>query len=180
MKMSVQAYKDATERRHRLFAPINAVQDHPIEMKNGKPVLIIVKPQVIHTPLTPHFQVLAPHRHDRWRGAHQYQGPVRRSSVVPSIGRIKKVVAQHFGLTVWEIEGPSRFQQVVRARQICMYLARTMLKRSLPDVGHYIGGRDHTTAMHGARKIAELRAKEPLIDALLTSLWAKIDPYGMA
>jgi chromosomal replication initiator protein len=49
---------------------------------------------------------------------------------------------------------------VARPRQIAMYLSKQLTDRSLPDIGRRFGGRDHTTIMHGVRKIEELRASD--------------------
>jgi chromosomal replication initiator protein len=44
-----------------------------------------------------------------------------------------------------------------------MFLAKTMTSRSLPDIGRRFGGRDHTTVMHGVRRIEELRVADSQI-----------------
>jgi chromosomal replication initiator protein len=54
--------------------------------------------------------------------------------------------------------GPKRVRTIARPRQIAMYLSKTMTTRSLPEIGRRFGGRDHTTIMHGIRKIEELMA----------------------
>ena len=46
-----------------------------------------------------------------------------------------------------------RTRQVVRPRQIAMYLAKIMTPRSLPEIGRRFGGKDHTTVLHAVRKI---------------------------
>mgnify|MGYP001317678911 FL=1 len=56
--------------------------------------------------------------------------------------------------------GPKRVRTVARPRQIAMYLAKQMTSRSLPEIGRRFGGRDHTTIMHGVRKIEELRGAD--------------------
>ena len=52
--------------------------------------------------------------------------------------------------------GPKRARNVARPRQIAMYLSKQLTSRSLPEIGRRFGGRDHTTIMHGVRKIEEL------------------------
>jgi chromosomal replication initiator protein len=52
--------------------------------------------------------------------------------------------------------GPKRVRNYARPRKMAMYLAKNMTNRSLPEIGRRFGGRDHTTVMHGVRKIAEL------------------------
>jgi chromosomal replication initiator protein len=49
---------------------------------------------------------------------------------------------------------------IARPRQIAMYLAKQLTPRSLPEIGRRFGGRDHTTIMHGVRKIEELMATD--------------------
>jgi chromosomal replication initiator protein len=49
-----------------------------------------------------------------------------------------------------------RTANVVRPRQIAMYLAKTLTLRSLPEIGRRFGGRDHTTVLHAVRKIENL------------------------
>ena len=52
--------------------------------------------------------------------------------------------------------GPKRVRTIARPRQIAMYLAKQLTSRSLPEIGRRFGGRDHTTIMHGVKKIEEL------------------------
>ena len=49
-----------------------------------------------------------------------------------------------------------RVRTIARPRQIAMYLAKQLTPRSLPEIGRRFGGRDHTTIMHGVRRIEEL------------------------
>ena len=47
-----------------------------------------------------------------------------------------------------------------RPRQVAMYLSKQLTMRSLPDIGRRFGGRDHTTIMHGVKRIEELMATD--------------------
>jgi len=49
---------------------------------------------------------------------------------------------------------------IARPRQVAMYLAKQLTPRSLPEIGKRFGGRDHTTIMHGVRRIEELMATD--------------------
>jgi chromosomal replication initiator protein len=69
---------------------------------------------------------------------------------------IMATTATYFGLTVDELRGSSRTQQIARARQIAMYLCRERTGLSLPKIGELFGNRDHSTVIHACRKIAEL------------------------
>jgi chromosomal replication initiator protein len=61
--------------------------------------------------------------------------------------------ASYFDITIEDLCGGSRTQQLVNARQIAMYLCRELTDLSLPKIGQQFGGRDHTTVMHADRKI---------------------------
>ena len=63
------------------------------------------------------------------------------------------LVADFYGLQVEEISGPRRSKQLIKPRQIAMYLLREETNSSLPQIGNVLGGRDHTTVMYGCEKI---------------------------
>lgn len=60
------------------------------------------------------------------------------------------------GVTAHEIKSESRSAPRVKARQIAMYLMHRMGRRSLTEVGMHLGGKDHSTVLHGCRKIDEI------------------------
>lgn len=66
---------------------------------------------------------------------------------------IIEAVAQFYELTIKEIIGASRKKELVKPRQIAIYLIREELGSSYPNIGNEVGGRDHTTAMHAYNKI---------------------------
>ena len=76
------------------------------------------------------------------------------------IDDIQKLVASHYGISRSDILSSRRTANVVRPRQIAMYLSKVMTLRSLPEIGRRFGGRDHTTVLHAVRKIEELVAKD--------------------
>jgi chromosomal replication initiator protein len=76
---------------------------------------------------------------------------------------IRQTVADHFKLTVEDLNGRKRTQNIVTPRQISMYLCRKFLDIPLPQVGNFFGGRDHTTVIHSCNKIAnELETDEKM------------------
>jgi chromosomal replication initiator protein len=77
-----------------------------------------------------------------------------------SIEEIQRKVAEHYNIRLADMIGPKRIRVVARPRQIAMYLAKQMTSRSLPEIGRRFGGRDHTTIMHGVKKIEELRSAD--------------------
>ncbi len=73
---------------------------------------------------------------------------------------IQKLVASHYNVSRADILSSRRTANVVRPRQIAMYLAKTLTPRSLPEIGRRFGGRDHTTVLHAVRKIEALAGKD--------------------
>ena len=71
----------------------------------------------------------------------------------PSPRLILTEIAQYFGVTVNDITGKRRTRDIVLPRQVAMYLLRDELGLSFPQIGSHLGGRDHTTIMHGFGKI---------------------------
>jgi chromosomal replication initiator protein len=69
---------------------------------------------------------------------------------------VLSAVAQHFGLKVKDLTGKSRRAELVLPRQIAMFLLRQEFRQSFEGVGDLLGGRDHTTIMHGVNKIEKL------------------------
>ncbi len=72
------------------------------------------------------------------------------------IDDILKIVSRHFKIAKTEILSARRSRDVVRPRQIAMYLAKSLTSRSLPEIGRRLGGRDHTTVLHSVRKVQQL------------------------
>jgi chromosomal replication initiator protein len=74
-----------------------------------------------------------------------------------SIENIQKTVADYYKIKVAEMYSKKRSRIIARPRQMAMALAKELTPLSLPDIGEAFGGRDHTTVLHGYRRIAELR-----------------------
>ncbi len=73
-----------------------------------------------------------------------------------SVDDIQRKVAEHYNIRLSDMHSPRRARLVARPRQIAMYLAKGLTEHSLPEIGRKFGGRDHTTIMHGVRRIEEL------------------------
>jgi chromosomal replication initiator protein len=69
---------------------------------------------------------------------------------------IQRTVARQYNVSRSDLLSSRRTANVVRPRQIAMYLAKTLTLRSLPEIGRRFGGRDHTTVLHAVRKIEGL------------------------
>lgn len=85
---------------------------------------------------------------------------LRASDRKVSIEEIQRKVAEHYNVRLSDMIGPKRMRTIARPRQVAMYLAKHLTTRSLPEIGRRFGGRDHTTIMHGIRKIDELMGSD--------------------
>ena len=85
---------------------------------------------------------------------------LRASDRKVTIEEIQRRVAEHYNIRLSDMIGPKRVRTIARPRQIAMYLAKHLTPRSLPEIGRRFGGRDHTTIMHGVRKIEEMMATD--------------------
>jgi len=81
-----------------------------------------------------------------------------------SIENIQKTVADYFKIRVGDLLSKKRTRSIARPRQIAMALAKELTNHSLPEIGDAFGGRDHTTVLHGCRRIEALRESEKRVD----------------
>ncbi len=81
-----------------------------------------------------------------------------------SIENIQKTVAEYFKIRVGDLLSKKRTRSIARPRQFAMALAKELTNHSLPEIGDAFGGRDHTTVLHGCRRIESLRETEKRID----------------
>lgn len=81
---------------------------------------------------------------------------LRASDRKVTMEEIIKKVCEHYHLRQSDLMSPSRARNIARPRQMAMYLCKKLTTRSLPEIGRKFGGRDHTTILHGVRKIEEL------------------------
>ena len=99
-------------------------------------------------------------------------GPNRRVSPL----ELLSAVGQYFGLKQSSLRGPKRDRPIARPRQVFMYLCRTELGLTHEDIGSLLGGRDHTTVMHGVETITnELSTNDRLrraVEGIKQRLWA--------
>jgi chromosomal replication initiator protein len=81
-----------------------------------------------------------------------------------SIENIQKTVAEYYKIRVSDLLSKRRSRSIARPRQVAMALAKELTSHSLPEIGEAFGGRDHTTVLHAARKVAELRQSDTGVD----------------
>jgi chromosomal replication initiator protein len=91
-----------------------------------------------------------------------------------SIKRIQEEVSERFGLSLDELCGDKRSQNIVYPRQVAMYLSRELTDSSLPKIGKEFGGRDHTTVIHATSKIARMIREDRSVYNLVQELTARI------
>jgi chromosomal replication initiator protein len=91
-----------------------------------------------------------------------------------SIKGIQETVSGRFGLSLEELCGDRRSQNIVYPRQVAMYLSRELTDSSLPKIGREFGGRDHTTVIHATSKIARLIKEDRSVYNLVQELTARI------
>lgn len=82
---------------------------------------------------------------------------LRASDRKVTVEEIQRKVSEHYNIRLSDMIGPRRVRTIARPRQVAMYLAKHLTARSLPEIGRRFGGRDHTTVMHGVRRIEELK-----------------------
>jgi chromosomal replication initiator protein len=76
---------------------------------------------------------------------------------------IQRVVARQYNVSRADLLSSRRTANVVRPRQVAMYLAKVLTLRSLPEIGRRFGGRDHTTVLHAVRKIETLAGNDSVL-----------------
>ena len=85
---------------------------------------------------------------------------LRASERKISVEEIQRKVSDHYNIRLSDMIGPKRLRSYARPRQVAMYLCKQMTSRSLPEIGRRFGGRDHTTVMHGVKRIEELKQSD--------------------
>jgi chromosomal replication initiator protein len=89
-----------------------------------------------------------------------FSGVAGAARVRPSAAHIVRAVAQTFGVSTDSLTGKRRDKEIVLPRHVAMYLIRETTGASLSEVGMILGGRDHTTVLHGCEKVSALLAAD--------------------
>ncbi|MGB0686171.1 MAG: helix-turn-helix domain-containing protein, partial [Planctomycetota bacterium] len=87
---------------------------------------------------------------------------------------ILRVIIDHFGVRLAELQSKRRTQSIVYPRQVAMFLARSMTDLSLEEIGGHFGGRDHSTVVYAIDKLDRRRRVDGEFAALLTDLERRI------
>lgn len=90
------------------------------------------------------------------------------------VARIKRTVAAHYKIPCEEMISARRSRNVVRPRQVAMYLTKKLTPKSLPDIGRQFGGRDHTTVIHAVRVVEGLITKDAKLKNDVKTLFGQL------
>ncbi|MDD5718116.1 MAG: chromosomal replication initiator protein DnaA [Candidatus Krumholzibacteria bacterium] len=98
-------------------------------------------------------------------------GPVKIADII-------EVVGDHFEFSVDQLKSKRRTQDLARARQVAMHLARDMTGASLNQIGRTLGGRDHSTVAHACNLISNMSRQDPQFRGLLKDLSERIRDHA--
>ena len=84
--------------------------------------------------------------------------PLRKNDI--SAEFVQKIIAERYSVSVSDILGKRRTQNIAFARQVAMYLTRKLTPCSFPEIGAFFGGRDHSTVIHAVKVIEERAQKD--------------------
>ena len=89
--------------------------------------------------------------------------------------RINAVVAQHFNITVADMDSPKRKAEINFPRQIAMYLIRNYVDISLPKIGKLFGDRHYSTVIHAVEKIEKDLGKNEYLRTEIDAIKKKLN-----
>lgn len=92
----------------------------------------------------------------------------------PTIAEIQRATAKYFNMTLLDMLSQRRTHNIIRPRQIAMYLCKMLTLKSLPEIGRKFEGRDHTTVLSNVRKITGLVETDANIRAAVNEIKAKL------
>jgi chromosomal replication initiator protein len=95
-----------------------------------------------------------------------------------SMETIQRVVAEKFHLSLNDLKGKKKTQNIVYPRQLAMFIIREITEYTTTEIGQAFGGRDHTTVMHSCQKIEERIKAEPSMDSIIQSLIRAVKDYS--
>lgn len=100
--------------------------------------------------------------------------PDKPREITPQL--IIEVVTEHFNISMDQMISRSRSSDIARPRQIAMFLCKTMTDSSLDVIGSFLGGRDHSTIIHGIKKIGDEYEVNDNTKTLIDTIKKKINP----
>lgn len=100
--------------------------------------------------------------------------PDKPKEITPQL--IIEVVSEHYNISIDQMVSKSRSNSIAKPRQIAMYLCKTMTGTGLQAIGSLLGGRDHSTIIHGATKIEEEYRTDKELQLQIDAIKKKINP----
>lgn len=100
--------------------------------------------------------------------------PDKPREITPQL--IIEVVSEHFQISLDQMISKNRSNNIVRPRQIAMYLCKNMINIPLDSIGALLGGRDHSTIIHGINKISEEYETNENVRNTIETIKKKINP----
>lgn len=144
------------EIRHRLMCPPNAVYDPWCDRDRG------ARPQFFVPPPPPPAPEPVIETKPTWFWfANDHSDQIDTKPTAVTVKMIMRAVAQHFHLRMDDLLLDRRQIAMVRARQAAMHIARTLTRRSLPEIARTMQ-RDHTTVLHGLKCVKARMESDPL------------------
>jgi len=99
---------------------------------------------------------------------------VKQAHKEVSIERIQKLVCEYFEVPVEMVKSKIRKREIVQARQISMYLAKSYTNSSLKSIGHFFGGRDHSTVIYACQTVEDLIETDKQFKAYVQDILKKL------
>jgi chromosomal replication initiator protein len=87
---------------------------------------------------------------------------------------IQEIVASYFKIKVEDLQSKKRTRTIAYPRQIAMYLCRSLTDTSLPQIGQFFGGRDHTTVIHAFEKVSQEKESDSNLNSILNELIERV------
>jgi len=104
---------------------------------------------------------------------------IKTSSKEITIDSIQKMVCEYFDVSYDKLLAKTRKREIVQARQITMYLAKSFTKNSLKTIGEHFGGRDHTTVIHSCQTVKDLMDTDSTFRESVLELQQKVQLAAM-
>ena len=98
----------------------------------------------------------------------------RNHRAQPTLREIALATSRHFSLKLSDLRSPTRRRALVTARGVAIYLARRFSGKSFQEIGQYLGGRDHTTVMHGFQRTEQMIATDAAIHEAIEHLHGEL------
>lgn len=128
---------------------------------------VIAKSQFAHQPMTLDNAEAVLQQYDAPRHHGSRRAPTTLNCVI-------EITARYYQMNPAELTGKNRAQRVNNVRQVAMYLAREYTESSLAQIGECLGGRSHTTVLHGCNKVVEMMGCDPVLRQQIEDLRQKL------